>query len=62
MIGAAALAVRRVTPGMPEASGAAAPPASVEATDRLQVQFATPGGTRIIWTIDPQFRLNEVLK
>lgn len=25
--------------------------------ERRQVQFATPGGTRIIWTIDPNFQL-----
>ena len=24
-------------------------------TDRRQVQFATPGGTRIIWVFDPHF-------
>jgi hypothetical protein len=27
--------------------------------ERRQVQFATPGGTRIIWTIDPAFQLQE---
>ena len=32
-----------------------------DAGERRQVQFATPGGTRIIWTIDPEFRLNEVI-
>ena len=31
-----------------------------DAGERRQVQFSTPGGTRIIWTIDPEFRLNEV--
>jgi hypothetical protein len=31
------------------------------AGERRQVQFSTPGGTRIIWTIDPDFRLNEVI-
>ena len=29
--------------------------------ERRQVQFSTPGGTRIIWTIDPDFRLSEVI-
>jgi hypothetical protein len=29
--------------------------------ERRQVQFATPGGTRIIWTLDPEFRLREVM-
>jgi hypothetical protein len=28
--------------------------------ERRQVQFSTPGGTRIIWTIDPDFTLHEV--
>jgi hypothetical protein len=26
---------------------------------RTQVQFATPGGTRVIWTLDPDFQLRE---
>lgn len=29
--------------------------------ERRQVQFATPGGTRIIWTLDPSFKLGESL-
>ena len=29
--------------------------------ERRQVHFSTPGGTRIIWTIDPNFKLNEVI-
>ena len=33
--------------------------ASITAAERTQVQFSTPGGTRIIWTIDPAFRLTE---
>jgi hypothetical protein len=28
--------------------------------ERRQLQFATPGGTRIIWTLDPQFQLKGV--
>jgi hypothetical protein len=33
------------------------PPAAAPATDaaRRQMQFATPGGTRIIWVFDPEF-------
>ncbi len=31
-----------------------------DAGERRQVQFSTAGGTRIIWTIDPKFELNEV--
>ena len=36
-------------------------PHASDADERRQVQFATPGGTRIVWTIDPEFRLNEVI-
>ncbi len=28
--------------------------------ERRQMQFSTPGGTRIIWTLDPGFELREV--
>jgi len=33
------------------------PPTTAPATDaaRRQMQFATPGGTRIIWVFDPEF-------
>jgi phenolic acid decarboxylase len=33
-----------------------------DAGERRQIQFSTPGGTRIIWTIDPKFQLNEVIR
>lgn len=39
-------------------AGAAAPIASGDA-DRRQLQFATPGGTRIIWVFDDNLRLQE---
>lgn len=35
--------------------------APAEAGERRQVQFATPGGTRIIWTLDPDFKMREAL-
>jgi len=41
-------------------AGVTIPPAP-DPGERRQVQFATPGGTRIVWTIDPGFRLNEVI-
>ena len=46
--------------------GPAAPPQAVidseqPAGQRRQVQFATPGGTRIIWELNPDFRLTETL-
>ena len=37
---------------------AAIPDASLTApAERRHVQFATPGGTRVIWTLDPEFEL-----
>lgn len=33
----------------------------VAATERRQIQFVTPGGTRIIWEINPSFTLGEAL-
>ena len=41
----------------PSEESAAAAGAVIEPIDRTQVQFATPGGTRIIWTLDPEFEL-----
>jgi hypothetical protein len=29
--------------------------------ERRQLQFATPGGTRIIWELNPEFTLRETL-
>jgi hypothetical protein len=43
--------VRTVSP-QPESSSSAAAMASAP---RRQLQFATPGGTRIIWVFDPDF-------
>jgi hypothetical protein len=34
----------------------------VDAAERLQVQFATPGGTRVIWTLSSDFSLREVAR
>ena len=31
-----------------------------EPAERRQLQFETPGGTRIIWTLDPAFKLEGV--
>jgi len=52
------VAARRV----PEASraGAQAPlPPGAAAAQRTQVHFSTPGGTRIVWTLDPSFQIKE---
>ena len=42
-----------------EAEALARPARSAE---RRQLQFATPGGTRIIWTFDPDFSLKEPVR
>ena len=34
---------------------------SVAGTERRQIQFATPGGTRIIWEINPDFRMGDTI-
>ena len=34
-------------------------PAAAAAGERTQLHFSTPGGTRIIWTLDPAFQLKE---
>ncbi len=40
-------------------AGAAGYVRPVAGGDRLQLQFSTPGGTRIIWVFDQNFRLQE---
>ena len=37
-------------------------PAAGVSGERRQVQFATPGGTRIIWELNPEFTLMETLQ
>ena len=61
MIVAGATAGRRLS-----SPAATQPPAEAagirpESGERRQVRFATPGGTRIIWTIDPDFQMREVM-
>jgi hypothetical protein len=50
------LAARRVPAAVRDAADPLAAPGSAH---RTQVQFSTPGGTRIIWTLDPGFQLKE---
>ena len=61
-LAAAALAMVAVTAGNDRhpASGDLAPLPRAHG-ERRQVQFATPGGTRIIWEINPAFSLTETL-
>ena len=35
---------------------------SVRSDEKRQIQFATPGGTRIIWILDPQFSLQDSIQ
>ena len=37
-------------------------PVASSSAQRTQVHFSTPGGTRIIWTLDPGFQLRETMK
>ena len=50
----AGIVVARTHPGTPMA-----PPAVSAPGDMSQLQFATPGGTRIIWQFNPDFSLRE---
>ena|SRR5688572_23255876 len=66
MIVAGATAGRRLTaPPVEqtarEAKGATMGGSVGSTVERRQVRFATPGGTRIIWTIDPNFQMREVM-
>ena len=52
------IAAHRVPPAVREA-----PTTASSASDqRTQIHFSTPGGTRIVWTLDPGFQLRETLK
>lgn len=50
------IAARRVPSTTRDAS---APMTASVSDQRTQVRFSTPGGTRIIWTLDPEFQLTE---
>ncbi len=58
MVLAAVVAASRVpsAPSGPDASSSVPTAVSGQGT---QVQFSTPGGTRIVWTLDPGFQLGE---
>jgi hypothetical protein len=42
-------------PNQPSADRPASVQTAVLGGERRQIQFATPGGTRIIWVFDPEF-------
>ena len=53
------VAAARKTGSMPAAGGGSSS-GDIAAPARVtQVHFSTPGGTRIIWTIDPAFHFKE---
>ena len=55
--GAGALTVQRASPVLRDVQADAPLPPTAPA--KTQVHFSTPGGTRIIWTLDPAFHLTE---
>jgi hypothetical protein len=59
MIAAGVTTGRRLPP--PVVPSTAMDEASARPAVRRQLQFATPGGTRIIWTFDPEFSLKETM-
>jgi hypothetical protein len=58
MVLAGIVAAHRVPPAVRDV-----PTAASSASDRrTQIHFSTPGGTRIVWTLDPGFQLRETMK
>lgn len=57
MIGVGALVGHRAEWEAPRPSAAG----MHDEAERRQLQFVTPGGTRIIWTFNSEFELNETL-
>ena len=62
-VAAAGVMLAFLTAGGGDHRGAASPsvPDPARAGERRQIQFATPGGTRIIWELNPEFTLGEAL-
>lgn len=55
--GLAGLAIRDAhSPALPP-SGISVPAEESTNEQKLQIHYATPGGTRIVWTMDPAFSL-----
>jgi hypothetical protein len=70
IVGASAATVTQLTRGksvsteLPKATAVAGSGAGEEPNtpmDRQQLQFATPGGTRIVWVFDPSFEVKGTL-
>lgn len=60
MIGVGVIAGRRVNMQEPRRSPVASPPVEAPAEQR-QLQFSTPGGTRIIWVFNSEFDVKETI-
>jgi hypothetical protein len=59
LMAAAGVDVARRVPPSDHIAAPVSRPAPVADATRTQVHFSTPGGTRIVWTIDPAFQLTE---
>jgi hypothetical protein len=57
MIGSGVVAGRRAAERDRQSAATAGPAAAPE--ERRQLQFSTPGGTRIIWVFNPEFDSKE---
>jgi len=59
-VAAGLVAARSIEPAQVTSEPDVSQPAPAPPTENLRhLQFATPGGTRIIWQFDPQFSLRE---
>jgi hypothetical protein len=59
MIGTGAVAGRRAAVHAVPGGGSRTLALPADAREPRQLQFATPGGTRIIWVFNPEFDRNE---
>ena len=59
MIGTGVLAGRRAAVQSPAPGTTATVNDDPREQEQRQLQFATPGGTRIIWVFNPEFQLSE---
>lgn len=59
LAGFAALVMALSAIPLSRAAAPNAPPLAPVAGERRQIQFSTPGGTRIIWELNPRFDLTE---
>jgi hypothetical protein len=57
LVAGGGLMMNRQAAVRPSSETAAEPIAAPVPGARTQVQFSTPGGTRIVWTIDPSFHI-----